>query len=232
MSDIQWIPRTSLGKKVIDGEIKSIDEILSTGKKILEPEIVDFLITDLENEFLLIGQGKGRFGRGQRKIARNTQLVTSNGTVMSFGTCVVVGNNDGIVGIGFGKSRDTNPSKDKAMKGAKLSLIRVKRGCGSWECACNLPHTVPYLIQGKSGSTQVILFPAPRGTGLVCHEDVAKILRLAGYKDVWMQVKGKASTRINLIKATFDALRKLSYTKVLMNEEGVILSGPSSNLKD
>lgn len=229
MQEDQWTPKTSLGKMVAENQFTGLDEVLSKGYTILESEIVDYLVSDLDREFLLIGQARGKFGGGQRRPAKNTQLVTRNGNIMSFGTCAVVGNKDGLVGIGFGKSRDTNPAKDKALRNAKLSILRVKRGCGSWECSCNEPHTVPFKVSGRSGSLEVTLMPAPRGTGLVCHDEIAKILELAGVKDVWSKVRGKTSTRVNLIKATYEALKNLSQQKVVTSEKATIVSGPLSN---
>src|SRR3972149_2943968 len=62
-----WIPKTDLGKKVKSGEITNIDTILNSGKRILEPQIVDMLLPNLSEELLLIGQAKGKFGGGQRR---------------------------------------------------------------------------------------------------------------------------------------------------------------------
>ena len=67
-----WKPKTEMGKKVQAGEIKNINEILDNGLTILEPEIIDSLI-QLESELLLIGQAKGKFGGGQRRVFRQTQ---------------------------------------------------------------------------------------------------------------------------------------------------------------
>jgi len=62
-----WVPKTGLGKKVKNREITDIDSVLDQGSTILEPEIVDFLL-DTQSELLLIGQSKGKFGGGQRRV--------------------------------------------------------------------------------------------------------------------------------------------------------------------
>src|SRR3989338_570789 len=66
----KWTPKTSVGKKVKSGEINDIDHILDNGLKILESEIVDALMPDLETDLLMIGQSKGKFGGGQRRVFR------------------------------------------------------------------------------------------------------------------------------------------------------------------
>src|SRR3989344_3711434 len=67
-----WKPRTELGRRVKNNEI-NIDDILDNGQKILEPEIVDFLIPDLASETIMVGQSKGKFGGGKRSVWKQTQ---------------------------------------------------------------------------------------------------------------------------------------------------------------
>ena len=102
-----WKPKTTIGKKVKSGEIKEIDEILDKGDKILEVEIVDILLPGLESELLLIGQSKGKFGGGQRRVFKQTQKKTCEGNRPKFSTFVVVGNKNGYIGLDQGKSRET-----------------------------------------------------------------------------------------------------------------------------
>jgi small subunit ribosomal protein S5 len=122
---------------------------------------------------------------------------------------VAVGNKDGLVGIGKGRAKDSRGAIDKAIKNAKLGLMKVPRGCGSWECGCGGSHSLPYKTIGKSGSVRVTLIPAPRGIGLAVDDETKKILTLAGIKDVWEKTLGNTGARINLISAVFDALKKL-----------------------
>ena len=100
-----WKPRTSLGRKVKSGEITSIGDILTNRSRIMEQEIVDVLLPGLKTDLLLVGQSKGKFGGGQRRVFRQTQKKTQEGNKPHFGTFALVGNEDGYVGIGYGKSK-------------------------------------------------------------------------------------------------------------------------------
>lgn len=206
----EWVPKTSLGKAVKEGKIKSIDEIFEKHLKILEPEIVDALIPDLSVEILNIGQAKGKFGGGKRRPWRQTQKKTAEGNVPKFTCMAVVGNRNGYVGIGYGKAKETVPAKQKAIRNAKLNLIRVPRGCGSFECGCKENHSIPFSVEGKCGSVRIKLMPAPRGTGLVSDDECKKILRLAGIKDIYVKSFGQTRTKVNHVKALEDALKKLA----------------------
>jgi small subunit ribosomal protein S5 len=205
----EWIPKTSLGKQVKEGKIKDIDEIFSKGLKILEYQIVDKLLPDLESDLILTGQAKGKFGGGKRRIWRQTQKKTAEGNVPTFSCMAVVGNKDGYVGIGYGKAKETLPAKEKAIRQAKLNLIKVKRGCGSFDCTCTELHSIPIKTIGKSGSISVKLMPAPKGTGLAVEDECKKVLRLAGIKDAYSKSFGKTRTKFNMIKACLNALKKL-----------------------
>lgn len=208
-----WIPKTEIGRKVKSGEIKSIEEILNKGVKILEPQIVDMLVPDLQSTLLSIGQSKGKFGGGKKSIWRQTQKKTKEGNKPNFGCLAVVGNKNGYVGIGFGKSKETMPAREKALRSAKLNLISIRRGCGSWACGCGTPHSIPFKTVGKCSSVQIELLPAPIGTGLCIEEECKKILDLAGIKDVYANATN-SKNRLNLVTACFSAFKELSKTKV------------------
>jgi len=209
-----WNPKTSIGKKVKKGEIKDIDEILDKGIKILETPIVDILLPGMESDLLLIGQSKGKFGGGQRRIFKQTQKKTKEGNKPNFSTMAIIGNRDGYIGMGMGKAKETVPAREKALRNAKLNMIKIRRGCGSWECNCKEPHSLPYAIKGKVGSVIITLMPAPKGTGLIVESECAKILAMAGIKDVWSQSAGKTKTRVNILKACFEALKKTGTVKI------------------
>ncbi len=213
-----WAPVTELGKKVKAGEITDIEDIFNAGERIMEAEIVETLLPDLENELLLVGQAKGKFGGGQRRIFRQTQKKTMEGNKISFLTCAVVGNKNGYVGVSAGKSRETVPARDKSLRKAKLKLNKVRRGCGSWECGCGEPHTIPYAVTGKCGSSIITLKPAPKGKGLCVEKECAKILEMAGIKDVWSTTKGQTKVKTNLINALVAALKQLSEIKIKPND--------------
>jgi small subunit ribosomal protein S5 len=209
-----WQPKTKIGKEVKSGEIKDIEEILDKGIRILEPEIIDILLPDLEKELLLVGQSKGKFGGGQRRVFRQTQKKTREGNKPKFSTFTVAGNKNGFVGIGFGKSKETVPAREKSIRQAKLNMIKIRRACGSWQCACKEAHSIPFTVTGKCGSVIVTLIPAPEGTGLCTEKEIGKILSMAGIKDVWSKTFGKTSSKMNVIYACFDALKNLMSTKI------------------
>ena len=209
-----WTPKTDLGKLVKSGQILSINEILDKGLKILEPEIIDFLIPNIESDTIAIGQSKGKFGGGKRSIWRQTQKKTAEGNRPSFATLTVIGNKNGYVGIGYGKSKETVPAREKALRQAKLNIINLSRGCGSWECECASPHSIPFEVSGRCGSVRIQLISAPKGTGLCIENEIKKMLALAGIKDVYSKTYGQTRTKLNLAYACFDALKQLSKVKV------------------
>ena len=200
-----WQPKTSLGKKVKEGKVKNIYEILD--QKILEEQIIDTLL-DLKSDLLLVGQSKGKFGGGKRRAWKQTQRKTMEGNIPSFSCGVIVGDSNGHVGVGFGKAKETLPAREKAIRKAKLNLIKITKGCGSFDCLCEEKHTIPFKVEGKCGSSVVILWPAPQGTGLVIGDECKKILKLAGIKDVYSKTFGQTRTTMNLAVACINALKK------------------------
>jgi len=188
----EWTPRTRLGWMVKQGKITSIDQIFANNWIIMEPEIVDALLPDLRHEVLDITL---------------VQKMTDAGRISRFRVLVVVGNEDGYVGLGLGKARQLRIAIEKALIDAKLNIIPVRRGCGSWECRCGEPHSVPFKVRGKSGSVEIELIPAPLGTGLVAGDVAKSVLRMAGIRDVWTWTRGETRTTINFAKAVFEALR-------------------------
>jgi small subunit ribosomal protein S5 len=218
-----WVPKTDVGKKVKAGEIKSIDEIIDSGARILESQIVDCLVPNLEYDLIAIGQSKGKFGGGKRSIWKQTQKKTKEGNKPKFATVAIVGNKDGYIGLGYGKAKETVPAREKAIRNAKLSIMKIRRGCGSWACGCGEPHSIPLKISGKCSSVVVELIPAPKGTNLTVQKELQKILKLAGIKDVYSKTKGQTGVALNLVKACIKALRKLNSVKI--NEEFAKQSG-------
>lgn len=209
-----WKPKTSLGIKVKNGEISSIDYALDKRIKILEPEIVDALLPNLATDLLMVGQSKGKFGGGQKRVFKQTQKKTQEGNKPKFATFAVVGNENGYVGIGYGKSKETVPAREKAIRQAKLHVIKIRRSCGDWRCGCGDAHTVPFKVSGKAGSVELTLMPAPKGTGLKIEKECQKILKLAGVKDVWSKTEGQTRSKLNLLYACFEALQKLMDFKI------------------
>ena len=119
--------------------------------------------------------------------------------------------------MGLGGSKETVPAREKAIRKAKLTVFKIRRGCGSWQCNCKTPHSIPFMVEGKCGSVVVQLLPAPKGKGLCVEKKCAKVLALAGVKDVWSKSFGQTRDKINMIKALEDALRQLGKMKIPEN---------------
>jgi small subunit ribosomal protein S5 len=187
-----WIPKTKLGKMVQSGQILSLDEVFTQGLRVMEPEIVDVLLPDLKQEVLGIGF---------------VQKQTDAGEKSRFRAVVAVGNGNGYLGVGDGKAKQVRIGIDKATLQAKLKVIPVRRGCGSWECGCGRSHSLPFRVTGKCGSVRVDIIPGPRGLGLVGGEIVKTVLTLAGVRDCWTRTYGSTSTLASTALAVYDALR-------------------------
>jgi len=197
-----WQPRTSVGKDVKDGKITDISQILRTGRPIKEKEIVSALVPNLQEDILEVGL---------------VQRMHKSGRRVKYRVVAVVGNLDGIVGVGHGSARDIGSAIRKAVTAAQLNVIEVARGCGSWECGCGRSHSVPFEVTGKSGSVKVVLKPAPRGLGLASAKIPRTILRMAGIKDVWARTEGETRTTLNFSLAVMDALKQT--TRVAMSDK-------------
>lgn len=189
----EWRPRTRLGKMILEGHISSIEEVFMDGLKIREPEIVDVLIPDLQEEVINISL---------------VQKQTDAGEKSRFKAIVAVGNRDGYVGLGSGKARQVRTAIEKAAIEARLNITPVRRGCGSWECGCGKPHSLPFKVRGKCGRVEIVFVPGPRGLGVVASEVAKIILGLAGVKDCWTKSYGDTRTVPSFAYAVFDALRK------------------------
>lgn len=209
----EWVPKTRLGNDVVKGKYKSLEDLLAKGEIILEPEIVDYLVPEIKHELIYIGGSPGKGGGIRRTPTRMTARMHKSGRRFKLSAVVVVGNEDGIVGVGRATSNEHRVAIEKALQQAKLNVINVRRGCGSWECNCGGTHSIPFRTEGKVGSVKVVLLPTPTGVGIVAGDEAKKIIRLAGIKDVWVRTYGMTSTRVNLSMAIFEALKNLSRTK-------------------
>jgi small subunit ribosomal protein S5 len=200
---VEWDPKTKLGKMVRGGQITTMSDALKTGFPLREPEIVDLLLPEIDDEVIDVNM---------------VQRMTDSGRRIKFVITVAVGNNDGFVGFGQAKGKEVGSSIRKAIEIAKLNIIEIRRGCGSWECGCRKPHTIPFAVKGKSGSVEITFRPAPHGIGLATGDVAKKILTLAGVKDCWAFTKGKTKTTVNYAKAVFNALEQNSEMRVMKGE--------------
>ena len=189
----EWVPKTRLGKMIQEGKITSIDEVFLSGLKISEPQIVDTLLPDLQEEVINVNL---------------VQKQTDAGEKSRFKAIVAVGNRDGYIGLGSGKASQVRNAIEKASVNARLNIVPVKRGCGSWECGCGQHHSIPFKIEGRCGSVRIDILPGPRGLGVVASEVAKVVLNLAGIKDCWTRSFGSTRTVPSFAYAVYDALRK------------------------
>lgn len=136
------------------------------------------------------------------ELARVTR-VTKGGKRMSFRTCLLIGDRKGRVGMGVAKGSDVAISVEKAFRQAKKNLVQVQL----------VNETVPHPVRAKFGAADIIIKPAPEGTGLKSGGAVRMVLELAGVPNAVTKILG-GNNKINNAKAAFDALRSLKETKV------------------
>ncbi|MEF8780780.1 MAG: 30S ribosomal protein S5 [Haloferacaceae archaeon] len=198
-NDEGWEPRTRLGRKVQDGDVTSMRQALETGLPLKEPEIVNQLLPGLEDEVLDINM---------------VQRMTDSGRRVKFRVVVAVGNRDGYLGFAQARDDQVGGAIQKAIDVAKLNVIEVDRGSGSWEDQPGGVNSLTRKAEGKAGSVTVEIIPAPQGLGLAGAETVRNILELAGIQDAWTKSNGNTRTTVNLAKATFKALENASQARM------------------
>ncbi len=193
-----WDPVTEMGKMVKAHEITSIEQIFHMGRKIGEIGVVEVLCPNLKSEIIEI---------------MNVQRMTKNNRKAKFRVTAVVGDGSGHVGVGSGKAVEVKAAIEAAVADAKMNVIPVIFGCGSWQCQCGTMHSLPLSVTGKCGSVEVTLKPGPRGLGIVASEPVKKMLVLMGVKDLWSFSRGRTRSKYNAIMATYRALASINNMK-------------------
>jgi small subunit ribosomal protein S5 len=145
------------------------------------------------------------------KVNRSAKVV-KGGRRFSFSALTVVGNQDGVVGFGFGKAQEIPAAMQKAFKDGRRQLIRVPR----------VETTIPHEIEGIYCSSKVRLIPASPGTGIIAGGTVRAVLELAGIHDVLTKSYGSTNPT-NLVKATIVALGALRTKEEIAELRGVEL---------
>ena len=138
--------------------------------------------------------------------------VTKGGRTFGFSAIVVVGNEDGVVGHGLGKSKDVASAIAKAIEDAKKNLIRIPI----------IKQSLPHEQKGKFGGAKVFLKPASSGTGVITGGAVRAVLESVGVHNVLSKSQGSSNPH-NVVKATFDALLQLRDANSIAKQRGISL---------
>ena len=153
------------------------------------------------------GERRNNRGREEEKDKFIERVVTINrvskvvkgGRRFSFTALVVVGDGNGMVGVGYGKAKEVPAAISKGVEEAKKNFFRVPRVEG---------RTIPHRVQGEAAAGVVMLRPATAGTGVIAGGPVRAVLEAAGIHDVLSKSLG-SSNQINIVHATIEALRQL-----------------------
>jgi small subunit ribosomal protein S5 len=138
--------------------------------------------------------------------------VVKGGRRFSFTALVIVGDGNGLVGVGYGKSREVPSAIAKGVEEAKKNFFRVPR----------VSSTIPHPVQGEAAAGVVLLRPAAAGTGVIAGGPVRAVLECAGIHDVLSKSLGSSNT-INIVHATIDALKRLEEPAAVAARRGLSL---------
>ena len=139
--------------------------------------------------------------------------VTKGGRTFGFSAIVVVGDENGVVGIGLGKSKEVSEAITKGIEDAKKNLVRIPLVKG----------TIPHAQDGKFGGARVFIRPAANGTGVIAGGAMRAVLEAVGVQDVLAKSKGSSNPH-NAVKATMDALLNLRDANAVAAQRGVSVS--------
>ena len=167
------------------------------------------------------GRSGGRNDRGPREVEKSPFLekvvainrvskVVKGGRRFAFTALVVVGDGNGLVGVGYGKAREVPLAISKGVEDAKKNFFRVPRS----------GMTIPHPVQGEAAAGVVLLRPASAGTGVIAGGPVRAVLECAGVHDVLSKSLGSSNT-INIVRATVAALQQLEEPRAVAARRGL-----------
>jgi len=136
--------------------------------------------------------------------------VTKGGRTFGFSAIVVVGDENGVVGLGLGKSKEVSEAITKGIEDAKKNLVRIPLVKG----------TIPHEQNGKFGGARVFIRPAAHGTGVIAGGAMRAVLESVGVHDVLAKSKGSSNPH-NAVKATLDALLNLRDVSDVAAQRGI-----------
>ncbi len=136
--------------------------------------------------------------------------VVKGGRRFSFAALVIVGDGNGLVGVGYGKAREVPLAISKGVEEAKRNFFRVPR----------VGKTIPHPVQGEAAAGVVLLRPASAGTGVIAGGPVRAVLECAGIHDVLSKSLGSSNT-INIVHATVEALKQLEEPRAVAARRGL-----------
>lgn len=139
--------------------------------------------------------------------------VTKGGRAFGFSAIVVVGDGNGVVGYGLGKSKDVASAIAKAIEDAKKNLVRIPL----------VGDTIPHEIEARYGGGQVFIRPAAKGTGVIAGGTVRAVLESVGIQNVLSKSKGSSNPH-NAVKATFCALLGLRSAETIARQRGISIN--------
>lgn len=138
--------------------------------------------------------------------------VTKGGRAFGFSAIVVVGDENGVVGQGLGRSKEVADAIAKGVEDAKKNLVRIPLN----------KKTIPHEQKGKYSGARVILLPAAEGTGVIAGGPIRAVLESVGVHDVLSKSQGSSNPH-NMVKATFDALLQLRSAETIAKQRGISL---------
>ncbi|MEX0639145.1 MAG: 30S ribosomal protein S5 [Balneolaceae bacterium] len=137
--------------------------------------------------------------------------VVKGGRRFSFNAIVVVGNREGVVGHGLGKANEVSDAIQKGFDNAKKNLIRIPM---------TKSGSIHHEVLGKEGAGSVLLRPASKGTGVIAGGPVKSLLDVAGIENILSKSVGSSNPH-NMVKAAYDALKKLSDPVEIAERRGI-----------